>query len=289
MNERSKTKKKNLGKVCQKPFGNDLQEFPELQIELEKVSGKLHPIDTRWWVNRVLIGYARDYMNLAQKMVVTQNCHHNLPKNDDVLKVAGEIAEKLYENASENGNSEESRLENFDNFSQLMGINEVAGYIKAQNLQRMTLNAFLSAYWIEITTILFTIILVGCLNFSSVYATKQGLDLISQQIRDHESITDKEIILFYFGVVWIFGVLSSIFMNWLYILMTRMSMRFFSGYTTLIFEKLLRVGITNPFEHGEGSIINYIQNDLMAFDNGIWYISQLFCSKVNMPLALTLG
>ena len=89
--------------------------------------------------------------------------------------------------------------------------------------------------------------------------------------------------------MWVFGVLNVILKNWIFVLMSRLSMRFFSGYAALIFEKLLRVGMTNPFEHGEGSIINYLQNDLMALQTDVFDLCQLASTAVNIPLALVLG
>ena len=270
-----------------KPFADKLQGYPELQRELEKISGQPHPIDTNCWLDTILVGYARAYMDLSQKMILTQNCHHNLPKKDEVLDVRNKLGEQLYQKHSRD--TATAKPDQKDQFYTELQEEEQVNFKMTPNLKRITLTAFTSAYWVEMTTILVTIAMVGTLNFSSVFATKEGLDIISSQLRVHHKIVNKEPILFYFGTVWLFGVLSAILMNWVYILMIRMAMRFFSGYTALIFEKLLRVGMTNPFEHGEGSIINYIQNDLMALDTGFAYIKGLLCSLINIPLALALG
>ena len=292
--KRSKSKPKP--QKNQKPFADRLQGYPRLQKELKKISGQPHPIDKSCWANTLLIGYARSYMNLAQKMIVTQNCHHNLPEKDEVLDVRDRLGKQLYnprpqgtKNAKNAENGQYGEKELADEFYDRIGSNEGLSFRITPELKGMTLTAFMKAYWQEMTITFLTMAIVGGLNFASVYPTKEGLDLISTQIRINKRIVEKEPILVYFGIVWLFGVLSAVFMNWLYVLINRLSMRFFSGYTALIFEKLLRVGMTNPFEHGEGSIINYIQNDLMAFDTGMWYISMLFCSSINIPLALGLG
>ena len=275
-------------RVNEKPFADKLEGYPKLQRELKKISGQPHPIDTNWWPNRLLLGYARNYMNLARKMILTQNCHHNLPKRDDVLQVRNQLGQQLYELCSESDTKDSSEIK-VDQFYEKVGGNDQIGFRMTPDLKKKTLTAFLAANWSEMIIIFVTMAVTGALDFSAVFATKQGLDVVTTQLSEHQQLVDKEPILFYFGIVWVFGVLSSVFMNWLYILISRIAMRFFSGYTALVFEKLLRVGMTNPFEHGEGSIINHIQNDLMAFDVGIYYMSQLFLSCIKIPLALILG
>ena len=282
-------KKQNTDKkLIVKPFADDLNGYPKLQRDLEKISGKAHPIDTHCWLNKFLVGYAKNYMDLARRMVVTQNCHHRLPKEEEVLKVRDRLGRQLYEQRRQS-DSKSSTEAKIGEFYDKIGSSEDISFSMSPHLRKRTLTAYMAANRWEITAMMLTLALVGALNFGAVFATKEGLDLVSEQISEHSELVDKEPILFYFGVVWVFGILSCILMNWVYILMKLLALRFFSGYTALIYEKLLRVGMTNPFEHGEGSIINHIQNDLMLLDAELWEIGQVFRYSCNLPLAFILG
>ena len=287
MSKRSEAKKKRINKLNEKPFADKLQGFPKLQKELRKIENQPHPLDTNCWLNTLLIGYARCYMDLSQKMVITQNCHHSLPKKDNVLEVRNRLGRQLYKESASDPDSD--GYDKRDEFYDRVGSNQGLNFRMTPEINKRAMIAFMRAYWFDMTTIFVTTGIAGALNFGSVFATKEGLDLITTQLKDHNKIVEKEPILFYFGLVWFFGVLSAIYLNWLNILISRMSMRFFSGFTTLIFEKLLRVSMINPFEHGEGSILNYIQNDLMIFDSNMYMITQILYCCLNIPLSLGLG
>ena len=287
---KKKSKEEKIRNKSLKPLADNLQDHPKLKKQLEKISGKPHPIDTHCWLNTLLVSYARSYINLSQKLIFTQSCHYNLPKNDQVLKVRDKLGSQLYQKkGSSNSSPGEAGSDGQNHFYGGVASGEELGFRMTQHLNKMTLPAFLAAYWQEFTLLVVTTALAGAFNFGAVFLTKEGLDIISDQIAQNSKITDKEVVLFYFGMVWFFGALNAVLKNWTFVLISRITTRFFSGYTSLVFEKLLRVGLTNPFEHGEGSIINYLQNDLMSMDNAVYQIAFLATTTLNIPLALALG
>ena len=269
----------------EKPFADDLQDHPNLQAELKKMQDRPHPIDRQCFVNNMLISYVSDYLKLAKKMIVTQQCHYLLPERDKVLKVRNQVGRQLYPQTSQSAQNEGKGVRRMAR----EGLNSPITFKMDEFPKYGSLFAFFKAYSFEVVYILAAAITAGILDFSSVFATKKGLDLISSQISENGSITQKTPILRYFLMVWGFGVLSTIIQNWILVEMTRLAMRFFTAFSAIFYEKIMRVGVTNPFEHDEGSIINYIQNDMMTFKDGMWYFNQLTITAINLPMAVVLG
>ena len=100
---------------------------------------------------------------------------------------------------------------------------------------------------------------------------------------------DKEVILFWFMIVWLISLTTAVIQGWISIEEERVAMRLVGGMYGIMFEKFLRIGIVNPHEHDEGSIISYLQSDVIALSTSMNGISQLITNIANLLLCMFIG
>ena len=77
--------------------------------------------------------------------------------------------------------------------------------------------------------------------------------------------------------------------TWVWNMRVRMANRFMSGVQGLIIDKIEKIGIINPNVHDQGSILNYIQNDINKFWAAVWAVNTMMDSILNLVLSLILG
>lgn len=266
----SKSKESELTK----PSADNLEGYPKLQKKLSKVEGKPHPIDTKNVLVTFTLSYLKPYYDLARNLVVTQRCHFQLPKEDQVIYSTNKIGAKMYE-ASIKGESKKT----------------LHSELKVDDLRtpkHSILISLVRAYWPRLTWLLFLYVFYSGMNFGVVYFTKEGLTELTRQM-DAGGITDKIILLKYFGAMWFLNFAISMLMQWLWVQGDRMVLRLAGSAYTLIYLKLLRIGIVNPHEHDEGSIINYLQTDISTFNNFTWTLGSISMGTMNLILSVALG
>lgn len=69
----------------------------------------------------------------------------------------------------------------------------------------------------------------------------------------------------------------------------RMANRLMSGIYGLVMDKIEKIGIINPNEHDEGSIVNYLQNDINKFWGAVWAVNLTIESFYNIVACIILG
>ena len=100
---------------------------------------------------------------------------------------------------------------------------------------------------------------------------------------------DKEVILFWFMIVWLISLTTAVIQGWISIEEERVAMRLVGGMYGIMFEKFLRMGIINPHEHDEGSIISYLQSDVMRLYSSMFGITQFITNIANLLLCIFIG
>jgi hypothetical protein len=68
-----------------------------------------------------------------------------------------------------------------------------------------------------------------------------------------------------------------------------MANRLMSGIYGLVMDKIEKIGIINPNEHDEGSIVNYLQNDINKFWGAVWAVNLTIESFYNIVACIILG
>ncbi len=69
----------------------------------------------------------------------------------------------------------------------------------------------------------------------------------------------------------------------------RISLRIQGGVKSMVFDKLLRIGLVNPNDHDEGSIINHLQVDIGKFETCMWAFSGLVYNICNFSVTVVIG
>lgn len=273
-NKRSKEKKsKRLLKEDNRPSADDLDGHPKLKKQLEKMKGKPHPIDRGNWLKNLTISYLGPYLQIAKSMVVTQSCHYNLPEEDGVIRSTNRVGSRLY-------GKDISKEKNID---------DEIKFEMTPNPDNTLLGSLFGTYWWMVTYITLLSIVVTSLDFVAVYATKEALTDIADQISKHGKIVDKDELIIWFVIIWLCGVITTVLSNWTTIQQYRFVFRLMGSTYSLIYMKMLKIGIINSHEHNEGSIINYIQSDINQFNMFAYSFSALTSGIVNLVLSIALG
>ena len=260
----------------QKPLANDLGENPKLQEIYHRVKGKRHPLDTTNIFSRLIFSYVGQYISLARKMVPTQECHHLLPKNEKVEKNRAQIGQRLYP-------VEGSEVEALPTDSDEIGF---------RMLPKMKNNLFTSFMGIikkEFIYCFFLFFISSASEFGRLIILRKSLEDITDQINEFGRIQDKNKIFLDFLAVWGITLGSKILENAAMMQIYRFSIRLEGGLHGLMYEKFMRIGVVNPHEHDEGSIINYIQTDVASFNRTVLGLGIFFSTLVTLVASLYLG
>ena len=266
-----------------RPTAEDLSTHPSLRNQLAKIENQPHPLDTTCFLNKILISYVNPYLNLAKKVIVTQRCHHRLPKSEELFKTRDDIGLQLY------NHGKESRARAWRRNPSLPDKDSGACFEMKPTLQTPMMKAILRAYSFQFFYIIFLLLFSSLINFVSVFAMKNGLDEITTQLSTSGALTDKETILFWFLVVWGISVSDSVIQGWVGVEQSRVVVRICGGMHGILFEKFLRIGVINPHEHDEGSIISYLQTDVMRLYMSMFGLSQFVTNVSNLLLSIAIG
>ena len=278
------SKSKQRSKALQRPTAENLDSYPKLKAQLAEIEDQPHPVDRTCFLNIILLNYIRPYLQLAKKVIVTQRCHYKLPKTEDLFRTRDEMGMYLYSN----GKSARERTETRD--PSLPDADAGMCFEMIPTLRASILGAFFRAYFFQFIYIMFLLLFSSFLNFLSVFAMKNGLDEVSKQFASPEArMYDKPIILFWFMIVWSISLLTAIIRGWVGVEQARIVIRLVGGMHGIMFEKFLRIGIVNPHEHDEGSIISYLQSDVMRLYSSMFGITQFITNIVNLLLCIFIG
>lgn len=157
------------------------------------------------------------------------------------------------------------------------------------NPEKSLLSSLFKTYWFMVTYITLTVIFVTLIDFFIVYATKEVLTEIDSQISKHKKLTDRNKILYWFIGIWISGIITTLLNEWIWLQSCRFIFRLMGAAYSLIFMKMLKIGIVNSHEHDEGSIINYMQSDIQQFYFFSMALSGLTSGIINLVLSILLG
>lgn len=225
------TKKKKKGKKVkeEKPSADDedLQtKHPKLYERLMKISEKSHPLDNCSIFSELFLSYINPLLSLSKKMIPTEKLLYNLPLRDSLDVTRHNLAKYF--------------------------IDENQGLIKS----------FFKAYKWDNFMSIFCSTLVAAINFLIVIFTKRLLENVAAQLKPQTQgeakITDPKEVLILSGAIVLGNMIVDLSDNWVWTLRTRMANRFMSGVYGLIFDKIEKIGIINPNEHDQGSIVNYL-------------------------------
>jgi ATP-binding cassette subfamily C (CFTR/MRP) protein 1 len=135
---------------------------------------------------------------------------------------------------------------------------------------------------------------LNCLiNFGVVILTKLLLEEVADQLKDQvqgkgKILRPKFVLIYSLGIV-LGNIIMDLSDNWVWTLRTRLANRFMSGIYGLVFDKVEKIGIINPNEHDQGSIVNYLQNDINKFWAAVWGVNASMRSILNCILSISLG
>lgn len=251
--EQKPLKKKEMQKPTNKPLPQDIEDQPKLLKMLAKVEDKPHPLDTSNWLSILFLTYINPVINLSKKVTPTDRCHYNLPKYDTVDQTKIDIGRHFY-----NGHS-------------IMG-------------------SFFRAYPCMIFVSIFVSTFLTFTMFFVVFITKICLEEIDKQLTENGGqLSDKNKVFAYLMVIVGYNVLEDLVQNWIWVERNRLTNRLTGGVYGIVYDKILKIGIVNPHEHDEGSIVNYLQTDIAKFDGSIWGIDSTIDSTLKIILSIGMG
>ena len=90
-------------------------------------------------------------------------------------------------------------------------------------------------------------------------------------------------------MIWIGNVIQEATFNFTWVDRNRLTSRITGALYSIIYDKLLRIGVINYHDHDEGSIINYLQNDVDKFKEATSSIKMFIVSILNLFLCIFMG
>ena len=286
---KASTKSKISEKGQEKPFANNLGDHPELRDVFERVSGKPHPLDKNNIFKKMIFSHIGNYITLARKMVPTQECHYLLPKNERVEKNRQEIGVRLYPEDPNQAQVVPSAEDKAKDFKILTDKEEDIGFKMHPKMSSNLFIAFMGVIKKEFALCFFLFFLGSASEFAKLVILKRALEDVSDQINHYGKIQYKNQVFLDFFWVLAINISANIFENMGSMFMYRFSVRLEGGLHGLMYEKFMRIGVVNPYEHDEGSIINYIQTDVESFNNTVLGLGFFFSSVVTLAASLYLG
>lgn len=251
--EEKATNSKKMQKPTHKPLPEDIEDQPELRKLVERVEEKPHPLDTSNWLSILFLTYINPIINLSKKITPTDRCHYKLPKYDSVEQTKTDIGKHFY-----NGHS-------------IMG-------------------SFFRAYPCMIFVSIFVSTFLTFTMFFVVFITKICLEEIDKQLTENGGkLSDKNKVFAYLMVIVGYNVMEDLVQNWIWVERNRLTNRLTGGVYGIVYDKILKIGIVNPHEHDEGSIVNYLQTDIAKFDGSIWGIDATIDSTLKIVLSIGMG
>ena len=278
--ERKKTKKQ---KLQDRPLTSNLKGYKSLQEKLKEIENQPHPIDTENPLKIYFFLYVWPIIQLAKNAVVSQNAHYKLPVKERIASSKAMMTNGLYgaplppwiKTGEEPPDVEEGQSS--------------PEFKYTRDLKTSILKAFFSRYAWKTTYLIVLYILIQSQMFLKVYATKQVLEIIDEQLNDYGRLVDKTTILFWFAVIWLGNVFQQATFNFTWLDRNRLTMRLTGSLYSILYEKILRIGVVNYHEHDEGSIINYLQTDITKLENATWAVKHIMVCCLNLILSIFMG
>jgi ATP-binding cassette subfamily C (CFTR/MRP) protein 1 len=283
MKDPKKPTKIKKEKEDKRPMANKLEGYPEAQKLFNKVHNQPHPVDQFGCLRNFMVAYLNPYLKLAKEAILTQECHFNMPEKEEVFRTTDDIGIQMYGK----GKQDRARFQKRD--PKLPDEDSGAAFKMRPVIKRNIIWSFVKAYPFDVFYLAFLMAFNAVLQFVTVYCMNAALEEISKQNEHSGTLTDKTIILIYFLVILAVGIFSNLLLNWLWLTRVRVMLRLIGALHGLIFEKVLRIGVVNPHEHDEGSIINYIQSDVYKFYSTMWALSSLITAVINLSLCIGMG
>ena len=258
-------------------LANEIDDDDELREIYQRMSGKPHPLDYTNFLSKLFFCYIDQYIHLAKKMVPTQECHHNLPISQEIKYNRKRLGKGMY--GSDDDHSTSKLPTDADDLD-----------FKMKSKSKMSLfKAFVDVVKVEFSICLALFIILVVIEFVQVLILKDTLDLIVNDIEKYGKIHNKiqifKVFLIYLSITLMIPILDNAAMMQLNLC----AMRLEAGIHGLLFEKYMRIGVINPYEHDEGSIINYIQNDVNAFNLMLFNLRYWLVSTMNLVSSLAIG
>ena len=280
-----KNKKRSKNKIKleadQRPLTSDLTGYKSLQTRLSRIENQPHPLDRSNPFKIYFFCYVWPIVSLAKRAIVTQNAHYKLPRKDRISSAKVRLANGLYGTPiPEWSKRGEEPPEVEDPHSETKYPRE---------LRTSILRAFFSRYVWKTTYIILFYILAEIHKFVKIYATKEVLELIDSELNHLGHLEDKQAILSWFLVIWYCNVFQQATYSFLSKDRSRLNIRITGGLYSIVYGKLLRIGVINYHEHDEGSIINYLQNDVTKFEDASVAIQKMITCSMNLVLVIIMG
>ena len=269
-------KKKTEEEPLDKPYANNLGQDEELHRIFNKISGKPHPLNRANIFQKLVFSYINQYILLAKKMIPTQDCHHLLPEKEQVDKNRANIGKRIYPADQDDG----------------LEIPTDSGSIGFKMFSTVRSNLFI-AFMKVIKKEFFLCFVLFCIcaafNFGRLIILKRGLQDVTDQINQYGRIVDKNSIFLDFLAVWAINIVTNTLENAVMMEVNRFTLRLEGGLHGLMYEKFMRIGVVNPHEHDEGSIINYIQTDVESFNKTVLGLGIFLATSVTLFASLYMG
>ena len=275
------SKKKLKSQGDKRPITSDLTGYKSLQAKLQRIENQTHPLDRSNPFKIYFLCYVWPIISLAKRAIVSQNAHYKLPKKERISSSKVRLANGLYGTPIPDWSRKgEEPPEVEDPHSETK---------YSKELQMPILKAFFSRYLWKTTSIIFIYIIIHAVMFFKVYAIKEALDTIDHQLKEYGQLIDKAPILMWFAVIWFGNVFQEASFNFIWVDRSRLTLRLTGSLYSIVYEKLLRIGVVNYHEHEEGSIINYLQNDITKFEEATWALKHVVSFFVNIALSVFMG
>ena len=281
--EGKKTKKltKKQKEGGERPLTTNLTGYKSLEDKLRKIENQPHPIDRSNPFKIYFFCYVWPVISLAKRAIVSQNAHYKLPKKERIASSKARVINGLY------GVPIPGWMKRREEPPEVEDPHSEIEYTR--ELKMSILTAFFSRYAWKTTYLICLYILIQSQMFIKVYATKEVLEIIDDQLNEYGHLVDKAPILFWFAIIWVGNVFQEATFNFIWVDRSRLTMRITGSLYSILYEKLLRIGVVNYHEHDEGSIINYLQNDITKFKDATWAVKHMVVSSMNLVLSVIMG
>ena len=276
-----KLKKKLKSGTDLRPRTSNLTGYKSLEKKLHQIENQRHPIDRSNPFKIYFLCYVWPVISLAKRAIVSQNAHYKLPKKERIASSKARIINGLY------GVPIPGWMKRREEPPEVEDPHSEIEYTR--ELKMSILTAFFSRYAWKTTYITLLYLLIQIQRFITIYATKEVLEIIEDQLNEYGHLVDKDPILFWFAIIWLGNVFQEATSNFVWADRCRLTIRLTGALYSIVYEKLLRIGVVNYHEHDEGSIINYLQNDINKFEDATWAVKHMIQSSMSLVLTIIMG
>ena len=258
-------------------LANEIDDDEELKQIYERISGKPHPLDYTNFFSKLFFCYIDQYIYLSKKMIPTQECHHKLPINQEIKYNRKRIGEGMY--GADDDDSTSRLPTDVDDLD-----------FKMKSRTKLSLfKAFINVAKVEFSICLVLFLILAGIEFVKVLVLNDTLDFIVEDIAKYGKIHNKMDIFKEFFIYWFMTIMIPILDNAAMMQLNLCTMRLEGGIHGILYEKYMRIGIINPHEHDEGSIINYIQNDVNSFNRMLFVLKYFLVNTVSLVACISVG